>query len=108
MGKLVKLVIQNARFLPRVITYLPKILLFKNVAREFEVKTGEPRPVIATRRWNAIILGAISFVVLVRTGMTLSPEMLDQIQAHVQSIIAAVTGLWAIALFIYGVFKKNK
>jgi hypothetical protein len=90
------------------IKYLPLILQFKQVAEAYEEEKGKEKPFYLTRRFIGALIAAVGAVAAYFGGVTISPEILDEITKNIETVAATGVTLYGLIMAVIGLFGKKK
>jgi hypothetical protein len=88
--------------------YLPLILKFKNVSDAYEAEKGGDKPFWLTRRFIGAVIASIGAVAAYLGGITISPEILDEITKSLETVMATGVTLYGLIMAIVGMLTKKK
>ena len=88
--------------------YLPLILQFKQVATAYEAEKGKEKPFYLTRRFIGAVIASVGAVAAYFGGVTISPEIMDEITANLETVLATGVTLYGLIMAVVGLLTKKK
>lgn len=91
-----------------IIKYVPAILAFKDIADVFKTEQGSDKPFYLSQRFWGVLIGGISVVASIVSGITFSPETIRGLSEAIPALIMAGSVIYGTVLAVKGYLDARR